>query len=219
MQPVGRQRVVSAAKHAPYVLGVVARRIEIGVIAHLRRQVHRHTFDRKQRAGKQRGVVAQIECLRSQQPLQALARRRPHLATGGHKRVQRRLVEAARRQQPRLLHRRQVQHEVADTHCTARPLLIRRAEHTVGQVLQRKVRLSRHLNKRSHHFHSSTNLPIHQSTNLPIYQFTITCPASSPAASRQRPPCLPAGPGWQRAYRKGIARPSVPRSARSRRPG
>ena len=145
---VVRQQRIVRAEHAPDIRRVIHRRIEVRVVAHLRRQHHLHISHRDQRLRQYR---LRLAIVRIQRRYKRRTEQRHRPAPQRHQRIERCMRARAHRQgQPFELRRRtgrgsmHVQHHVTNRDTDPRRVL--RAgtpEHAERQVLYGEVGLRR----------------------------------------------------------------------------
>ena len=147
------QRRILAAKHGPDIGCVFARRIEIRIIGHFNRQVHRHLRLQDQRPATQRPVIAQLWIIMTQNLAHVLADNRPRISARRHQPIERAMSKDAlrrnTRQDSRFLQCRKVKHVISYRNANTGPRIGGGRKHAPGQILNRKMALGRDIDKRA----------------------------------------------------------------------
>ncbi len=228
VEPVRHQRVVLAAEHHTDVGRVLPRRVEVGVVADVRRQLELDLGLGVQRAGTERLVVAKRRHVLAQELEDAGTRRAPRRAPERHERVERRRAEGRARvegqvcEQPGLRKHGQVEREIADGDTDPRHGGVRGTEHAVGQVLNREVGAGIDRHERTHGrvvgdvTHVQVSFPPRQRLSGAGGRESASRRAARRSySSRTRAPPRGAPPGSVRCSPGGDASGNPPRRTRS----
>ena len=133
---------------------MLLRRIKVGIAADGDRKPHARLAHRHQCPRAERGVIAQLGEIVPEQVSDPRPCRFPCRAAERDECVELRAIEhaLARRRddkQPGLLQHGEVEHAIADRDAGVRARIALRLENTVGQILNRKLRVGRNLDERS----------------------------------------------------------------------